>query len=238
MGYQRREFDAAFQRLAAVEQEGVPRGPESSPTLNFEPSPVGDDFAKFMKEHSSSSKFWSFGYQDVYGPICKVIEGMDVKILEVGIGVNDPHAPSGMPYSHDPGASLRGWLARFPAATVHGADVDPRALVSDGTYSVHLVDQRNLASLDALARQIPKGFDLIVDDGLHTAEANAKTAVALLPSLREGGFLVVEDILTEYWNLWEALPPKLPPGYALTFLPGTQLRSEANSGVAIFMRCS
>ena len=235
---QRREFEAAFQRLVSVEQQNGRRGPEQSWRISFEPSPVGDDFAKFMKRHSSAPKFWSLGYQDVYGPICSYLEGVDVQILEVGVGVNDPSAPSGMPFSHEPGASLRGWVARFPAATVHGADVDPRALVTDGTYAVHWVDQRDSASLQSLARAIPEGFDLVVDDGLHTAEANAKTAVALLPSLRRGGFLVVEDILPEYWNLWEALPPKLPPSYALTFLRGTQLRSEANSGMAIFRRLS
>jgi hypothetical protein len=233
---QRREFDAAFQQLSNGPRPKTLYDVDPSLGVDFTPCEAGDSFADFMRETSEAPKFYALGYQDVYGPICACIEGPDVQILEIGIGVNDPSAPSGMPSSHQPGASLRGWLQRFPTATVHGADVDPRALITDGTFAVHHVDQRNSASLQALARQLPQEFSLIVDDGLHTAEANAKTAVALLPLLRQGGFLVVEDILPEYWNLWEALPPKLPQEYAFTFLGGTELRSQSNSGIAVFRR--
>lgn len=233
MRQQRIAFFEAFRQLGQPNSDFTHA---TVPALDFAPSRTGDAFADFMRANSTSPKFYSLGYQDVYGPICDQIEGPSVRILEIGIGVNDPSVPSGMPASHQPGASLRGWLKRFPAATVHGADVDLRALVTDGTYSVHYVDQRSNESLGALADDLGPGFDLIVDDGLHTAEANALTATNLLPLLRPGGFLVVEDILPQYWEFWDSLLLDLPPAFSLRFIRGTELRSGANSGIAVFHR--
>ena len=37
-------------------------------------------------------------------------------------------------------------------------------------------------------------FDLIIDDGLHTMEANLRTLEIVFPYLKDGGIYVIEDV--------------------------------------------
>ena len=197
---------------------------------------AGDSFSDEMAQWCSTTKFATLGYQDVYGRVLAHLRGGSPRVLEVGIGVNDPDAASGMEATHQPGASLVGWSHYFGEAEVHGADIDRRVLIDTERYSTHYVDQRDPAALEALGREVGAPLDLVVDDGLHTAEANALTVVALLPLLSSRGVLVVEDILSEYDGLWEALTRTLNPAYSLTFFPGRVMRSDRGEGIAVFTR--
>ena len=40
------------------------------------------------------------------------------------------------------------------------------------------------------------GVDVIIDDGLHSWEAQQQTLVNMWPSLREGGYYFIEDVAT------------------------------------------
>lgn len=197
---------------------------------------LGDAFSSDMAEWCSTSKFQSLGYQDVYGRVLSHLRSSSPRVLEVGIGVNDPNAPSGMQAGHRPGASLVGWANYFPGSQVHGADIDRRVLFDTELYSTHWVDQRDPASLQALAEEVGAPLDLVVDDGLHTAEANALTASALLPYLSPQGVLVIEDILPEYDDLWSRAGGWLRPEYMLAFYPGSALRGGRGEGLAVFRR--
>jgi len=240
---QRKRFDAAFAGLKAPETpfEVSSTGP-SLPTIGKvqqrDPGVVkaGDEFSAAMEIWCSTSKFSGLGYQDVYGQILIHLKGSQPRVLEVGIGVNDPTAPSGMPNAHRPGSSLIGWAKYFPSADVHGADVDERVLVDTADYETHLVDQRDPQSLTLLAEKLGTPLDLVIDDGLHTAEANALTAVALLPKLSTRGVLVIEDILPEYYDFWESLTSTIREEYCLVFYPGSTLRGDVDAGLAVFCR--
>lgn len=197
---------------------------------------LGDAFSAEMTRWCSTSKFQTLGYQDVYGRVLSHLRDRSPRVLEVGIGVNDPSAPSGMESSHRPGASLVGWAHYFQGADVHGADIDRRVLVDTDDYATHWVDQRDPVSLRALAEEIGASLDLIVDDGLHTAEANGLTVMALLPYLSPRGVMVIEDILPEYDNVWLRAGERLRSEYQLAFFPGSILRGNRCEGVAVFWR--
>ena len=50
-----------------------------------------------------------------------------------------------------------------------------------------LVDQTNPDSFDQLSADIPGFLDLIIDDGLHSTDANLATLLFALAKLRPGG---------------------------------------------------
>jgi len=203
-----------------------------------EPTTVeqGDAFSSSMSVWCDTSKFQSLGYQDVYARVVSHLVDASPRVLEVGIGVNDPSSPSGMEPSHQPGASLVGWARFFPGSEVHGADIDRRVLIDTDLYSTHWVDQRDGESLASLVRTVGAPMDLVVDDGLHTPEANGLTVAELLPYLSRQGILVVEDILPEYDVLWSQAYRWLPPHYGVLFYPGKILRGDRDEGVAVFWR--
>jgi hypothetical protein len=113
------------------------------------------------------------------------------KVLEVGIGTKEAMSHVD---GYLPGASLFMWRDYFPRAEVWGVDLDPAVMVlAPGIRSVHS-DSRN----PELPAKLPSDFDLIVDDGSHSADAQADTFVNLINLVRDGGLYIVED--AEEWR--------------------------------------
>lgn len=201
---------------------------------------AGDLLREEMAAWCSTSKFDSLGYQDVYAQVLAHMRPEVGRLLEIGIGINDPTVPSGMHAGHLPGASLRGWSHYLPFFEIHGADIDERALVDTDLYTTHKVDQRQPGTLAALALELGSPLHVVIDDGLHTPEANANCVAAFLPLLSPSGIMVVEDILPEFDFLWEELPSKLSSDYAVAFYPSRILRQHrrvgSECGLAVFYR--
>ena len=124
-------------------------------------------------------------------------------ILEVGIGTYNLDVPSTMGSTGVAGASLRAWKELFPFATIVGADVDTRILFQEPGIETYWVDQTRA---DAVAQMFlnvgPRDFDLIVDDGLHTFEANRTLLVGAYPHVAEGGLYIVEDVANDAVSAW------------------------------------
>jgi len=56
-------------------------------------------------------------------------------------------------------------------------------------------DSTNIAVRDQIKKEWPRiRFDIIIDDGLHTPDANAKTLHNLFPLLKKNGSFYVEDV--------------------------------------------
>jgi hypothetical protein len=72
------------------------------------------------------------------------------------------------------------------------------------------VDQTDPASLTALASLIRDQFDLIIDDGLHSPNANLAILDFGLRKLKIGGWLVVEDIRSEALPIWQLTAAIMP----------------------------
>jgi hypothetical protein len=124
------------------------------------------------------------------------------KIFEVGLGTNFTDTPSNMGERASPGASLRGWRRYFPQAQILGADVDTRILFSEERISTFHVDQLSDYTIDALWQKLSNDqFDIIIDDGLHTFEANTRFFRKSLHKLTSNGYYIIEDIVTYPDNL-------------------------------------
>lgn len=208
---------------------------------------AGEKFSEEMSQWCRTSKFLSYtarpdsvGYQDIYARILKSLRGRPIRMLEIGIGVNagsslNPTDMSSIYVEHGPGDSLAGWCGYFPDAEVHGADVDRRVLKDTDRYQTHYVDQRDPATLRELARELGGQFDLMVDDGLHTPEANVNVMAAFLPMLKPHGVMTIEDISPEFDSLWFAAADRLPKPYSMAYFPSAVLRQFRGDRAATSM---
>ena len=123
-------------------------------------------------------------------------------MLEVGIGTNYTDVPSNMGVDGIPGASLRGWREYFSGSVICGGDVDDRILFEEDRIRTYKIDQLSKESIICFKSVMPHiWFDVIIDDGLHTFEANEQLYNNISDKLRPGGFYIIEDIITDEENI-------------------------------------
>jgi len=112
----------------------------------------------------------------------------DVSILEIGVAY---------------GGSLLLWDSYFENANVFGVDLYPKfnGVAPEGIdYPVHIIDSTDKEVCDATFED--EAFDYIIDDGLHTFEAQIKTFDNYFSKLKSGGKYFIEDIqVSENINL-------------------------------------
>jgi hypothetical protein len=159
-----------------------------------------------------SDKATLHDYHNIYGPILKhrdEIRG----VLEIGLGTNNTSVVSNMGAGGRPGASLRAFRDFLKSATIFGADIDTRILFADERIKTFFVDQTDLATLTELGESVPSDLDLIIDDGLHSPNANIATLQFGLNKIKRGGWVVIEDIGLEALPVWEVVSALLPDSY-------------------------
>jgi hypothetical protein len=167
-------------------------------------------------------------YTPVYSALFKERRGQPLRIFELGLGTNDTNAPSNMGAFGAPGASLRGWRELFPHALVYGADIDRNILIQKDRIKTFYCDQLDPSSIRELWShpELQGGADIIIEDGLHTMEANISFLEASLDHLRPGGIYVTEDITQNHDHEWydrlETIYSKQYPKYEFAYvvLPG------------------
>ena len=125
-------------------------------------------------------------YHTVYGPEFDTLRNEPINILEVGVFKGD---------------SIKAWLEFFPNANIYGIDIFKRVkpedikVLNDDRVKYLKCDSTNIAVRDQIKKQWPRiRFDIIIDDGLHTPDANAKTLHNLFPLLKKNGSFYVEDV--------------------------------------------
>ncbi|MFO0806684.1 MAG: class I SAM-dependent methyltransferase [Gemmataceae bacterium] len=119
-----------------------------------------------------------------YGPMyASLVAGRDIRsILEIGVLR---------------GESIRAWKRLFPRAEIAATDVDPSAAAHvAGIPGVRfvLLDVSDSASLIRFAREHRDRFDLVIDDATHKAAHQVAAKRHLLPCVRPGGVMVIEDV--------------------------------------------
>jgi hypothetical protein len=181
-----------------------------TPVDQFAESTGESALRSLFEEHGSDKS--EHGYHSVYSKIISNLgRNRDLSILEIGLGTNNPGLISTMGAKGSPGASLRAFRDYCPAAKIYGADIDPEILFSDERIKTALVDQTAPQSFEALTRSIENTvFDLVIDDGLHSSEANLNTLSFGITHLAPGGWIVVEDIPRRSIDIWKLVARLLP----------------------------
>lgn len=170
-----------------------------------------------------SDKAWN-GYTPVYSALFGDRCDQPLRILELGLGTNNEDVLSNMGVFGAPGASLRGWRQLFPQAHVYGADIDRGILFEEDRIKTFHCDQLDAASIRELwsRPELRDGADIIIEDGLHTLEANISFLEGSLGHLRPGGIYVTEDIGADCFDEWfdrlEKTYSKQYPKYEFAFV--------------------
>lgn len=154
-------------------------------------------FRKFGSDKSSKH-----AYHTIYSSLFPDASQVE-KVLEIGLGTNSINVVSNMGRSHKGvGGSLRAFREYFPNASIFGADVDVEALFQEDRITTFWTDQVEIASMLELIKSTGGEIDLFIDDGLHSFNANINSLRAGLRSVKQGGFIVIEDIHPELEPEW------------------------------------
>jgi hypothetical protein len=122
----------------------------------------------------------------------------DVKLVfECGLGTNNPNLRGNMTVNGIPGASLRVWRDYFKNAQIYGADIDKDILFQENRIKTFYVDQLNTPSIETMWKEIGiENFDIMIDDGLHSTDANINLFINSFSKLKKNGIYIIEDVHT------------------------------------------
>lgn len=136
------------------------------------------------------------GYTKKYEEVFEPIRNEKFSMLEIGIGTIKPGAQSSMEATtipnYKPGASLRSWKEYFPNAMIYGGDVQEDTQFEEERIKTFLFDSTDKKECDSTLNNFK--FKIIIDDGLHTAQAQISTYNNLYDRVEKGGIYVIEDI--------------------------------------------
>ena len=156
------------------------------------------DLAALFATHGSDKD--RNGYSSLYTALFTHLKEAPINVLEVGIGTMLPGRSSMkgyMPDSYQPGASLRAWRDFFPNGSIHGLDVQPDCLFSEQRITTHHCNSTEEFHCRAWKKLVKLTFDIIVDDGSHWDKDQLATLKNLWPSLKSGGYYVIEDVMPD-----------------------------------------
>jgi len=158
-----------------------------------------------------SDKANDHNYHHLYGALLGDAENIE-NVFEIGLGTNNTDIAANMGANGRPGASLRAFRDFCPKANLYGADIDKRVLFTEDRIETFYLDQTDPATFSDIRRKLSAGFDLVIDDGLHSPNANIESLRFGLQIVKKGGWVVVEDINGQAIPLWQVVSALLPSG--------------------------
>jgi hypothetical protein len=139
-------------------------------------------------------------YSIHYAALFEKLRNKPIRIMEIGLARRTDRSSLGITCP-----SLSMWLDYFPNAQVYGLDIDDFSWVTLPRTRIFRADQGNVDDLLRVVAQCSK-FDVIIDDGSHASYHQQVTLKTLFPSLAEGGYYVIEDLLWQPPDLEASLP--------------------------------
>ena len=145
-------------------------------------------------------------YTTLYAKLFSPRRHMNLRIFEMGLGTNNVNIPSNMGWGGRPGASLYGWREYFPNASIHGGDIDRDILFTDDRIDTYYCDQTNPVAIAQMWSdpRLSEKFDIMLDDGLHTYDANVCLLENSIHKLAVNGIYIIEDIALNNFHLFDA----------------------------------
>jgi SAM-dependent methyltransferase len=143
-------------------------------------------------------------YTTFYYSIFKNLRFKKLRVFELGLGTNNVNVPSNMGANGIPGASLYGWSEFFPNAYIFGADIDSGILFNNDKIKTFYCDQTNPYIIKYMwnETQLQDNFDIIIEDGLHTFNANVCFFENSIHKLAPNGYYIIEDIVNHEEHLF------------------------------------
>jgi hypothetical protein len=144
-------------------------------------------------------------YTTFYHHLFNYRRSLPLKIFELGLGTNNLSFPSNMGENGRPGASLYGWSDFFYNSVIFGADIDKDILFQTDRIKTFFCDQTNSNIIKNMWEEplLTGNFDIIIDDGLHSFDANVCFFENSIHKLNKNGYYIIEDILNVEKHLFE-----------------------------------
>lgn len=135
-------------------------------------------------------------YTTFYYSIFKDLREKKLRVFELGLGTNNVNIPCNMGSEGRPGASLFGWSEFFPNSHVFGGDIDTDILFNTDKIKTFFCDQTNQEIIKKMWDEpdLQENFDIIIEDGLHTFNANVCFFENSIHKLKPNGYFIIEDI--------------------------------------------
>lgn len=137
-------------------------------------------------KHGTDKNSTAHDYLSFYEEIFPSPTTMDLKILEIGV---------------NGGASINLWLEWFFSGRVYGIDHNLKWKKEHARLVLLEGDVTDRAFMDGVVKEHGR-WDIIIDDGGHHTGQKLAAIAALWPSLRPGGFYVIEDGHVDYADAW------------------------------------
>jgi SAM-dependent methyltransferase len=169
-------------------------------------------------------------YTVFYHSIFQPLADKPLRIFELGLGTNNVNMKSNMGANGKPGASLYGWAEFFPNATIFGADIDRDILFNTPRIKTYYCDQMNPSIVQEMWNHpdLQAPFDIIVEDGLHSYEANVCFFENSIHRLKEGGIYIIEDIVRDTIDRWTSKLAEWSARYPTRSFELVRVPSEGN----------
>ena len=164
--------------------------------LNFNiPTELCNIMGKYGSDKGSNDiKNSHHNYTILYYNLFKEKCYKKLSIFELGLGTNNINIKSNMGPNGKPGASLYGWREFFPNSNIYGADIDKDILFQSEKIFTYYCDQTDKNSIFQMWNSLENKFDIIIEDGLHTFEANVTFFENSIHKLNTDGYYIIEDI--------------------------------------------
>lgn len=163
--------------------------------INYNPTVI-TELCKIMKKNNSDKSCGKHNYTTFYYEIFKNVKDKNLQIFELGLGTNNTNLLSNMGPNGTPGASLRGWRDFFQYSDIYGADIDKNILFEETKIKTFYCDQLKKDDIQNLweNNNLPDKFDIIIEDGLHTFDAQVNFFENSIHKIKNDGVYITEDI--------------------------------------------
>lgn len=144
-------------------------------------------------------------YTHIYSALFHPVRMEPIRLFELGIGSNNPTIRSNMGVQGRPAASLKAWRDFFQKGFIFGADIDVFCLMTEHRLKTYYCDQTNPDIIQKMWSHDPllaDEFDILIEDGLHTFEANVCFFENSCHKLKKGGVYIIEDIEGKLLQKW------------------------------------
>lgn len=165
---------------------------------------VPTKLCRIMTRYGSDKGAGRHNYTTVYHHLFTNLRSKQANLFELGIGTNNPNLASSMGVAGKPGASLRGWADYFRSWQIFGADIDQDILFNEGRIKTFHCDQLRKSAIEEMwaSPSLRDEFEIVIEDGLHTFEANVSFFENSLHKVRKGGYYIIEDVKQDDLPRW------------------------------------
>lgn len=199
---------------------------------------IPTELCLIMNKYGSDKGFRLHDYTQLYHRWFRDTRRYILNIFELGLGTNNPNLPSSMGIYGKPGASLRGWREYFPISNIYGADIDRDILFSEDRIQTFYVDQLDEVKIQSMWKENLDDllFDIIIDDGLHTLDANICFLKNSIHKLSSNGVYVIEDVIIKNLSDYRIALDGLNLNYEVFIIDNSFGQFELNDGCLILIK--